>query len=70
MLQKRIPKWRVDGILELYETYKRSQAARVTDTVRRVAKKEPVAFSQFARDFAPAFAAAAPKPSAFAAAAI
>ena len=64
MIQKGIPAWQIDGILELYELYKRGDAAQVTDTVRTVAKREPIAFAQFARDFAQAFTAAAPNLSA------
>jgi uncharacterized protein YbjT (DUF2867 family) len=59
LLQMRIPAWQVEGIIELNDMYKRGEAASVTDTVRSVAKKEPITFAQFARDFANAFSGAA-----------
>jgi uncharacterized protein YbjT (DUF2867 family) len=58
MLQMGLPAWQVEGVIELNETYKRGEAADVTDTVRSVAKREPIAFPQFARDFASAFSGA------------
>jgi uncharacterized protein YbjT (DUF2867 family) len=59
LLQMRIPAWQVEGIIELNDMYKRGEAAGVTDTVRSVAKKEPITFAQFARDFSNAFSGAA-----------
>jgi uncharacterized protein YbjT (DUF2867 family) len=59
LLQMRIPAWQVEGIIELNDMYKRGEAAGVTDTVRSVAKKEPITFAQFTRDFANAFSGAA-----------
>jgi uncharacterized protein YbjT (DUF2867 family) len=58
LLQMGIPAWQVEGIIELNDMYKRGEAAGVTDTVRSVAKKEPIAFAQFARDFANVFSGA------------
>jgi uncharacterized protein YbjT (DUF2867 family) len=58
LLQMGIPTWQVEGIIELNDMYKRGEAAGVTDTVRSVAKKEPIAFAQFARDFANMFSGA------------
>jgi uncharacterized protein YbjT (DUF2867 family) len=59
LLQMGIPAWQVEGIIELNDMYKRGEAAGVTDTVRSVAKKEPITFAQFAPDFANAFSGAA-----------
>lgn len=59
MLQRGIPAWQVEGIIELNEMYKRGEVADTTETVRSVAKKEPITFTQFARDFASAFSGAA-----------
>jgi uncharacterized protein YbjT (DUF2867 family) len=59
LLQMRIPAWQVEGIIELNDMYKRGEAAGVTDTVRSVAKKEPITFARFARDFSNAFSGAA-----------
>jgi uncharacterized protein YbjT (DUF2867 family) len=58
LLQMGIPPWQVEGIIELNDMYKRGEAADVTDTVRSVAKKEPITFAQFARDFANVFSGA------------
>jgi uncharacterized protein YbjT (DUF2867 family) len=58
MLQMGLSQWQVEGIIELNEMYKRGEAAQVADTVRSVAKKEPISFAQFARDFASAFTTA------------
>ncbi|MFL6351801.1 MAG: SDR family oxidoreductase [Bryobacteraceae bacterium] len=58
LLQMGVPPWQVEGIVELNDMYKRSEAAGVTDTVRSIAKKEPVTFEQFARDFANLFSGA------------
>lgn len=55
LLQMGIPAWQVEGIIELNDIYKRGEAAGVTDIVRSVAKKEPITFAQFARDFANVF---------------
>jgi len=55
MLQMRISPWRADGVIELNELYKRGEGAAVTEAVRAVGRKEPIAFAQFARDFAEAF---------------
>jgi uncharacterized protein YbjT (DUF2867 family) len=59
MLRMGVSRWQVEGIVELNEMYKRGEAVDVTNTVRSVAKKEPVTFAEFARDFANAFSAAA-----------
>jgi uncharacterized protein YbjT (DUF2867 family) len=59
LLQMGIPAWQVEGIIELNDMYKRGEAAGVTDTLRSVAKKEPITFAQFAHDFANAFSGAA-----------
>ena len=52
------PMWQVEGVIELNEMYKRGEAAGVTDTIRSIAKREPIAFAQFAHDFANMFSGA------------
>lgn len=64
LLQMGVPAWQVEGIIELNDMYKRGEATDISDTVRSVAKKEPIAFAQFARDFANAFTSAAPNAAA------
>jgi hypothetical protein len=49
MRQMRMPPWRIEGVIELSEMYKRGEAKEVTDAVRVVARKEPVTFAQFTR---------------------
>ncbi len=55
MLQAGMPEWIVDGILELYAWWKFNNAAEVSGTVRKDGKRDPIAFAQFAHDYAPQF---------------
>jgi uncharacterized protein YbjT (DUF2867 family) len=55
MLQMRVSPWQLEGLIELNDTYKRGEAAEVTNTVRSVTGKDPVTFGQFARDFVGSF---------------
>jgi uncharacterized protein YbjT (DUF2867 family) len=57
MLEAGIPDWLVDDLLVLYGLLRDGHAAEVTPTVKEVARVEPHTFAQFARDFAPVFAA-------------
>ncbi|HEX8188888.1 MAG TPA: SDR family oxidoreductase [Pyrinomonadaceae bacterium] len=50
-----LPEWLVSALERLNETFASGRAARVTDDVRRVARREPTTFEQFARDHADAF---------------
>ena len=50
-----LPEWLVSALERLNETFLSGHAAGVTDDVRRVARREPTAFDQFARDHAAAF---------------
>ena len=50
-----MPEWLVDGLELLNEMFIAGGAAEVTDAVRRVGRKEPTTFDQFARDHAEAF---------------
>ena len=47
--------WLANALVQLFELYKNGGAERVTDDVTRVAGREPITFSQFARDYATAF---------------
>lgn len=55
MLGLGMPEWLVDAIAELYAVYRAGGAAIVTNVVADVAKKKPISFDQFARDYAGAF---------------
>jgi uncharacterized protein YbjT (DUF2867 family) len=50
-----LPEWLVSALERLNEMFASGRAARVTDDVRRVARREPTTFEQFARDHAAAF---------------
>ena len=50
-----LPEWLVSGLERLNELFVSGEAAEVTDAVRRVGRKEPTTFDQFARDHAEAF---------------
>jgi uncharacterized protein YbjT (DUF2867 family) len=50
-----LPEWLVSALERLNEIFASGQAAEVNDNVRRVGKKEPTTFDQFARDYAAAF---------------
>ena len=52
---KGMPEWQADGLVEDFDLYRRGEAAKMTTTVRDVTGIAPIAFSQFARDYADAF---------------
>jgi uncharacterized protein YbjT (DUF2867 family) len=56
MLAAGVPAWTVDKLMDLYRYYRSGAAAEVTDQVERVGRKAPIAFQQFVRDCAAAFA--------------
>jgi uncharacterized protein YbjT (DUF2867 family) len=49
------PEWLVDALNELFAYYRAGQGAVVTSVVAEVAQKQPIAFDQFARDYAQVF---------------
>ncbi len=51
-----LPEWLVAALERLNEVFASGRAAEVNDNVRRVGKREPTTFDQFARDHAAAFA--------------
>ena len=55
-LQGILPPWQVEGLLEDYAHYRRGEAASVSPAVAEVTGRPPRDVSQFARDYAPAFA--------------
>ena len=55
MLEAGIPAWTADGLLELYAGWKFDTGSEISDTIHRIAKKDPIAFQEFARDYAPQF---------------
>ena len=50
-----LPEWLVSALESLNEIFASGRAAEVTDDVSRVARREPTAFQQFARDHTAAF---------------
>jgi uncharacterized protein YbjT (DUF2867 family) len=52
-----LPEWLVSALERLNEIFASGAAALLTDAVRRVGRKEPTTFEQFARDYAEAFKA-------------
>lgn len=55
MLGMGMPTWYVDDLIRLYEVFSSGRGEWVTDTVAAVAKKQPISFDEFARDYAEAF---------------
>ena len=55
MLGMGMPTWYVDDLIRLYEAFSSGRGEWVTDTVAAVAKKQPISFDEFARDYAQAF---------------
>jgi uncharacterized protein YbjT (DUF2867 family) len=49
------PEWLIDSLNELFAYYRAGQGATVTNVVAEVAKKQPISFDQFARDYAQVF---------------
>ncbi len=56
MLGIGMSEWIVDGVLELFRLYDEGEASYVTAVIEEVARKKPITFDEFARDFAGAFA--------------
>jgi uncharacterized protein YbjT (DUF2867 family) len=52
-----LPPWQVDGLLEDYAHYRRSEAAEVTPAVAEITGQRPGDIGRFARDYATAFGA-------------
>jgi len=52
-----LPPWQVAGLLEDYAHYSHGEAATITPIVEQVTGKPPIDVAQFARDYAPRFAA-------------
>jgi uncharacterized protein YbjT (DUF2867 family) len=50
-----VPTWQVDGLIEDYAHYSRSEAAEVHTTVREVTGRDPLDVTAFARDYAGLF---------------
>lgn len=50
-----VPEWLADGLNELYADWRTGSISAVSPAVAGVAKKQPIPFGQFARDYAPAF---------------
>lgn len=51
-----LPDWLVDGMLELYASFREGAGARVTADVHKVLGRAPLAFDTFAQDYANVFA--------------
>jgi uncharacterized protein YbjT (DUF2867 family) len=51
-----VPAWQADGLLEEFAMYRRGEAAGVAPGVRDALGRQPRAFAEFARDYAPLFA--------------
>lgn len=51
-----LPDWLADGMLEMYASFRAGEGARVTGDVHKVLGRAPLAFEDFARDYANAFA--------------
>ncbi|HEX8904304.1 MAG TPA: SDR family oxidoreductase [Longimicrobiaceae bacterium] len=56
MIQSEIPDWYADDLIALFGIINAGWTEEVVDTVRTVARKEPITFDQFARDHAHVFA--------------
>lgn len=62
MLQSGMSGWLTDALLELFALWKAGAAAEMALTVQEVAKKDPIAFADFAHDYAPQFGHSARDP--------
>ena len=56
LLSAGMPAWTAEKLVDLYRYYRSGAAAEVTNHVERVGRKAPIAFQQFVRDRAAAFA--------------
>jgi len=48
--------WLIDGLLEIYTLIRAGYAAQVTTAVEQITGRKPILFSQYAKDYAEAFA--------------
>lgn len=55
MMDSGAPQWFVDGQMEQYHVRLKGYQSEVTSVIGQVAKKQPISFDQFARDYAPHF---------------
>lgn len=55
MLDMGFPEWLADDFIKLYEVFSAGYAAEISPVVAEVAKKAPITFDQFARDYARVF---------------
>src|SRR5438132_534181 len=55
MVSSRVPEEAADAIMELFHYYLSGQASRISPAVRQITGKEPISFSQYARDYAASF---------------
>jgi hypothetical protein len=55
MLAAGMPDFYADHMLDLFRAYRTGVASPVTADVKAVTGREPLAFEQFARDYADAF---------------
>jgi len=46
------PEWNADALVDLYRYYTTGQAGSVTTAIKDVTGRDPIAFDQFARDYA------------------
>ena len=56
MIESGIPDWYADDLIALFGVINAGWTEEVVDTVRTVARKEPITFDEFARDHARVFA--------------
>ena len=59
MLSAGVPAWSADALLDLYRFYREGKASQVTKDIERLTGRKPIAFDQFAQDYAFAFQAEA-----------
>lgn len=55
VLSAGIPEWSADALLDLQRFYREGKATPVSDDVERLTGRKPIAFDQFAHDYAFAF---------------
>lgn len=52
LMEAGTPEWHTDALVDLYRYYTTGQASRVTTAIKDVTGRDPIAFDQFARDYA------------------
>lgn len=60
MREAGMPQWLAEDRAALHQLLREALGAAVTDVVRRIARKQPIAFADFAREFARAFGGRSP----------